>query len=909
MLNKGLGEEWRTQFTSLTKQDLILESSCFNDKLINPKRCAQVLTKLIYLFDKGESFSDDELSTLFFAITKLFQSEDPTLKHILYVALKYMRHTSVFCMVTNCINKDVISPNENIRAIALRLLPLIVESQNPMQLERTLKNCLVNKNPLIVEGALHACCEIINVMNDVVRKCTDEIAQLLLNSKDHNIQFKSFILVQTLKANDPVSFVKTLSAIVSGQQNYGELCLVYVVKSVSEVLTHESGLDKKSAGLFARFLEEAVQNDSKSVSLEAARALIALPGTDNKQLKPVVERLRDFLDDSDDVYRYAVLRVFNGLVKNTMRLSLFHNFEQIRGLLSSGNKAVVSLAISILVKIANPEDLERLLDQIYDLIDDLPAFVRSEVIDSALLAVRKNPKTVDSVFKFFTKSLKDKGSTEFRVSLAKALNSISEIGEEYTVRVLEFLSEYIEDSQHKDITLSMLQSIGKLLLRVSNPQHYFKYLINRLTLDAPAVVVATISCLGQVALKRPSIRRDVLMILQPFRNASQCDEARAISDYYINKIGESTRDTETESDKPLAAVEDMGFVIDATQLDAILDKLDETIRNDKFDTSFIDFSKLRDHAKRSKPVEPSYRPVDDKSTSRGDTLIRTPSRQIQKTESAAGLLNYKPSKSDAFISAESHLNSTPEFSFLGDLMVVSDPVNLSESSADIYVRLRKLMFQDHVTLEFEVTNNTENSLSKLHIDLEFDSENLQRNRTIGPDTVRPADKETFYVVFKKEDAYLVSADFAAKLTFTVSVTERGEVVNSYEDEFILENFELKTSDFVVKFPFEISVEDFNGLSDEIKGVKGQTQNYRLDFKTIDHAIAELLKIYGMNPCGQSNVVDGGKNYHTLFMVGRYLDRFPVLVHCQIGIDASRKCVISVNAKASNEALAAAFCDL
>lgn len=909
-LTKFVSEDAVTQFTGLTKQDLIIESVIFNERVINPKRCQAVLTKLIYLFDRGEQFTDDELSGLFFSITKLFQSEDPTLKHILFVALKYMRATSAFCMVTNCINKDILSANENIRAIALRLLPLIVESQNPLQLERTLKNCLVNKNPIIVEGALHACCEIIHVLFDVVRKCTDEITQLLLSSKDHNVQFKAFLLVQQLKASDPVSFVKTLSGILSNQLQYGELCLVYVVRSVCEVLRTEAGLDKKSAVLFLRFLEEAVQLDGRAVSLEAARALISLPGTDNKQLKPVVERLRDFLDESDDVFRYAALRVFNGLVRNSLRLSLFHNFEQIRGLLGSGNKAIVSLAISILVKIANPEDLEKLLDQIYDLIDDLPQFVKTEVIDSALLAIRKNPRTADSVLKFLTKSLKDKGSTEFKVAVNKALYSISEIGDEFCVRILEFLTEYIEDSQHKDITLAMLQSIGKLLLRVQNPQNYFKFLINRLTLDTPAVVVATVSTLGQTALKRDSIREDALMVLQPFRNASQCDEVRAISDYYINKIKEAKQTASAETN-PAVAVDDLNFMIDMQQLDQILESLDETIKNDKFDTSFIDFNRIREQTKKTKPAEPSFKPIDDKPThAHSDLPHHTPTKQQQKHDSALSLLNYKPQKSASFQQVEQNLKGKQEFAFMGEPLVVTDQQQLSETGSELYAKVRKVITKDHVALEFEITNNTENLVSNIEVQLEYESDSLERNRTIGPDDIQSGETQRYYVIFKRDPGtFLATAEFTPKLSYQVKIVENKEIVNSYSDEFVLDSFELRTSDFVVCYPFDISIAEFNSLSEEFKNVKTQTQNYRLDYKTIDLAINEMLKIFGMNVCGQSNIVDGSKNYHTLYMIGRYLDKFPILVHCQIGIDQSRKCVISVNGKAGNESLAAAFTDL
>lgn len=913
LFHKSLKEDGISQYTSLSKQDLLLESAIFNEKVINPKKCQQVLTKLIYLFDKGTEFTDEELSGLFFSISKLFQSEDPTLKHILFVALRYMKNTTVFCMVTNCINKDIISVNENIRANALRLLPLIVESQNPLQLERTLKNCLVNKNPLIVEGALHACCEIVHVMSDVVKKCGEEIAQVLINNRDPNIQFKSFLLTQNLKQNDPVSFLKIISNFISNQSQYGELSIIYVIRSIADMITanpesnnNSNSLEKKSYSMFIKFLEECVQSEHRSIVLESSRVLISLPGADNKQLKPVIEKLREFLDDGDDVYKYAVLRIFNSLLKNSLRLSLFQNFEQIRNLLSLKNKTIVSLAISILAKIANPEDLEKLLDQIFDLLDELPIFVKIEVVDNSLIAIKKNFKTVDSVIRFLIRSLKEKGNIEFRILVIKALTTISEINEEFCVRILEYMTEYIEDSQNKEITLAMLFSIEKMMTRVQNAHLYFKFLINRLTLDVPSVVVATVSCLGQTGLKRSSLRNDVLMILEPFKNSAQCDEIRAISEFYIHQL--NALKVEEKTSKSDAIQQDFNFMIDVDELDNILIELENSQKNQTFDTSFINFAKLQEKSKSKKAkIAQIVQTEEQKPKSEKDS--KSSSKQSKKDEEKkSGLIDYKPTKSQDFIQIENYLKNRPEFSFCGDLLIASEFFNLSEETAEIFIQVKKFIFKDYLIFEFLIKNNTENHLSQIQVEMEFDCEALHKNRIIGPDSMLPEKSDKLFVVLKKDQEYLANAEFQCKFCFVASVFENGQEVNSYSDEFILEAFELKTSDFVCKYPFEVSIAEFNRLSDEIGG-KTQIQNYRLDFKTIDLAIAELLKIYGMNPCGESNVVDVGKNYHTLYMIGRYLDKFPVLIHCQIGIDPSRKCVISIHVKASNDSMALAFCDL
>lgn len=136
---------------------MILDSVCFNEKNIDLQKCELVLTKIIYLLDKGEVFQEEEMSNLFFSITKLFSSDNKNLKRLLYLCIKYMKDTPSLCMITNCITKDITSSNCSIKANALRLLPLILETQNPIQLERTLKMSLVYKNELVVDASLSSC--------------------------------------------------------------------------------------------------------------------------------------------------------------------------------------------------------------------------------------------------------------------------------------------------------------------------------------------------------------------------------------------------------------------------------------------------------------------------------------------------------------------------------------------------------------------------------------------------------------------------------------------------------------------------------------------------------------------------------------------------------------------------------
>lgn len=70
------------------KTATLYEAKSFNDSRIDPKKCISILAKFIYLFNQGESFTQDESVSLFFSITKLLQTDDPQLKRLIYTFIK-----------------------------------------------------------------------------------------------------------------------------------------------------------------------------------------------------------------------------------------------------------------------------------------------------------------------------------------------------------------------------------------------------------------------------------------------------------------------------------------------------------------------------------------------------------------------------------------------------------------------------------------------------------------------------------------------------------------------------------------------------------------------------------------------------------------------------------------------------
>ena len=65
-----------SQFYQLQKSQVLHEAKAFNDTPLDNRKCCSVLTELLCLLSQGEVLGKEEATTLFFGVTKLFQSQD-----------------------------------------------------------------------------------------------------------------------------------------------------------------------------------------------------------------------------------------------------------------------------------------------------------------------------------------------------------------------------------------------------------------------------------------------------------------------------------------------------------------------------------------------------------------------------------------------------------------------------------------------------------------------------------------------------------------------------------------------------------------------------------------------------------------------------------------------------------------
>mmetsp|Transcript_12783 Transcript_12783/g.38561 ORF Transcript_12783/g.38561 Transcript_12783/m.38561 type:complete len:130 (+) Transcript_12783:224-613(+) len=115
-------------FADLEKATVLQECRAFSDSKIvteSPRRCSQLITKLLHIVTQGDCMSSSEVTEVFFGVTKLFQSPDASLRRMVYFFIKEVAETcnpDDVIIVTSSLTKDMNSNEDLFRSNSIRVL-------------------------------------------------------------------------------------------------------------------------------------------------------------------------------------------------------------------------------------------------------------------------------------------------------------------------------------------------------------------------------------------------------------------------------------------------------------------------------------------------------------------------------------------------------------------------------------------------------------------------------------------------------------------------------------------------------------------------------------------------------------------------------------------------------------------
>uniref|UniRef100_A0A8D2PKL4 Coatomer subunit gamma n=1 Tax=Zosterops lateralis melanops TaxID=1220523 RepID=A0A8D2PKL4_ZOSLA len=449
------------------------QARLFNETPINPRRCLHILTKILYLLNQGEHLGTTEATEAFFAMTRLFQSNDQTLRRMCYLTIKEMANISEdVIIVTSSLTKDMTGKEDVYRGPAIRALCRITdvsiawgraeEGSSPISI-------------LFIFLLQH----MMKISYDVVKRWINEAQEAA--SSDN-------IMVQVCLRMD-FSNLKPLDCF---------LC------------SHESPLFD--------FIESCLRNKHEMVIYEAASAIIHLPNCTARELAPAVSVLQLFCSSPKPVLRYAAVRTLNKVAMKHPSAVTACNLD-LENLITDSNRSIATLAITTLLKTGSESSVDRLMKQISSFVSEISDEFKVVVVQAISALCQKYPRKHSVMMTFLSNMLRDDGGFEYKRAIVDCIISIIEENPESKESGLAHLCEFIEDCEHTVLATKILHLLGKEGPRTPAPSKYI-----------PAV-----SALAKFGAQNENLLPSILVLLQRCMMDSD-DEVRDRATFYLNVL-------------------------------------------------------------------------------------------------------------------------------------------------------------------------------------------------------------------------------------------------------------------------------------------------------------------------------------------------------------------------------------
>jgi coatomer protein complex subunit gamma len=152
-------EHYVSPYAHLDKSQVLQDSRIFHDPTAvreNPRKCCTVIAQLLHLQNTGQFLTGPEATEVFFGVTKLFMSDDASLRRMVYLFIKEVAETcdpDDVIIVTSCLTKDMTCDVDLYRANALRVLTRIVDAAMLGAIERYVKQAIVDSSGQVSSSA------------------------------------------------------------------------------------------------------------------------------------------------------------------------------------------------------------------------------------------------------------------------------------------------------------------------------------------------------------------------------------------------------------------------------------------------------------------------------------------------------------------------------------------------------------------------------------------------------------------------------------------------------------------------------------------------------------------------------------------------------------------------------------
>ena len=327
--------------TLVDKMHVLQETRVFNETPLSAKKARLVLSRLLFILPLN---SRTEATQVFFQITRLFQSNDASLRQIQLLAIKELSTLADdVIMVTASISKDINS-DSIYKPNAIRALVKICDMLQ--SIDRLLKQAIVDKNHAVSSSALVSSLYLFSSSpssRDIIKRWSNEVNEAI-SSKGVITQYHALGLMFQIKQHDKMSLQKLISLLFKqGLKSSFALCMLVRYS----VILIES--DLSSTSQMFQLLESWLRNKNEMVVYEAARCICSLPNVTQKELFPAVSALHMMLLSNKPCVRFAAMRTLNKLAM-TMPVAVWPCNVDMEGLINDPNRSIATFAITTLLK-------------------------------------------------------------------------------------------------------------------------------------------------------------------------------------------------------------------------------------------------------------------------------------------------------------------------------------------------------------------------------------------------------------------------------------------------------------------------------------------------------------------------------------------------------------------------------
>jgi len=839
------------------------------------------------------------VTTLFFGVTKLFQTQNSRLRRMVYMVIKELEASEqVVFICMSCLIKDMNSKNDCYRANSIRVLSRVLDPALVAQVDRYVKTAIVDKNPFVSSASLVCGIHLLKSVPDVVRRWVNEI-QGTVNSSHPMVQFHSLALIYDLKKTDRLALHKVVTSLAQGQlKSPMAECLLVRYAAQALMTERDSGIEKT----LMTYLDNCLRHKSEMVTYEAARSFCNLAIVDKEgsgqtvfgyDITHATTILQIFLTSPKPVIRFGAIRTLNLLAQHRPSMAARCNCDM-EPLLSDSNRNTATLALTTLLKTGHESNVERLVKQITTFMSDISDVFKIEVVRAVKGLCLQYPGKYKVLMSFLSSNLREDGSADFKTDIVDALILIiSQVPAAREVGLLH-LCEFIEDCEYSNLCTRILGFLGEEVPSTSLPSKYIRFIYNRLILENALVRAAAVDALSKIAMKCPSLRRDVLILLQFGQNDND-DEVRDRISLYSNVLQQcldGERGESANSGYQALMSTEMPF-----SLDALYDGLVEHMNGGFQDQLFNVGDLPSDTAYKATMQAQAALQVDTKKKPAGPGGVAAAAAAAQK--------DLEP-KATASAELARVLAEIMPGSDLGPVQHTCKPKMLTEGEAEYTVQVIKHMFKSHVVLEMYVSNTVQG--------ITLDSTEVRLTglepcwSVAGASAINKLEynqQGSAYVILNKrggEDvAGAVTGTFGAALKFIVK--EEGDDLG-FEDDYPVESVHITPGDYM--FPRALPQGQFKSVWEQLsaQGVES-IQKLVLNYKSLETAVEGVIQTLNMDACDKTGKVEAGVRGHTLLLSGTFLGGNTCLVRALVCMDPTHGCVAKLSCRSKH----AAVCDV